>query len=55
MIEKGISYYRLDNPSNDDMLSLADIIFELFGGAIADLAGFRKHFTASFDFGDDNA
>ena len=55
LIEKGISFYRLDNPSNYDILQLVDIIFEQLGGVIADLAGFRKHFTASFDFGDDNA
>ena len=55
LIEKGISYYQLDNLTKDDMLSLVDTILEMFGGVIADVVGFRKHFTASFDFGDDNA
>ena len=55
LIEKGISYYQLDNATKDDMLSLVDTILEMFGGVIADVVGFRKHFTASFDFGDDNA
>ena len=55
LIEKGLSYYRLDNPLIDERLYLVDTIFEQFGGVIADLIGFRKHFTASFDFGDDNA
>ena len=54
LIENGIGYYRLVNPTNDDILSLFDTIFEQFGGIIADLVGFRKHFTPSFDFGDDN-
>ena len=54
LIERGIIYFQLDNATNSDRLELIDTIMEQIGGVIADMAGFRKHFTASFDFGDDN-
>ena len=54
LIEKGSIYFQLDNATNSDRLELIDTIMEQIGGVIADMVGFRKHFTASFDFGDDN-